>query len=186
MITCLDIETSGLLKETDRLTCIGLGSETGLAQFAAFKPKDEAHMISDADKWMSNQIWSDETTLLTYNGRHFDLPFLKARGALYDITFDYLPSKHIDLLPFATKLNKTRMTKDMFLSKYLNMYVPRTCSGAWLARQYSTGKITMDGHLQNIQHNAQDVLVCLRAHEELIRFDDYNEYINEQMALPPI
>lgn len=182
MILALDIETSGLEPDKSFITCIGLASEDGIVQFAGRFPNQEALMLEDFAEWLEQNI-DDSITALTYNGRHFDIPFLLYRATKAGVELK-LPTKHVDMMAYATSANGgARIPKDMFLSKYLNMYVPRSCSGAWLARQYTTGKMTVDGHFQNMQHNATDLTMTLRAYEELLKFEDFEQFCNEQAAI---
>ncbi|MGM5488121.1 MAG: ribonuclease H-like domain-containing protein [Nanobdellota archaeon] len=64
----LDIETTGLSKERDKVTLIGLydGHETNI-------------LINGQNLNQFQQLIQDYDMLITYNGRCFDLPFLKAK-----------------------------------------------------------------------------------------------------------
>lgn len=185
-LIALDIESSGLEPDKSRITCIGVASEYGIVQFSARLEQDEKVILQEFVDWLDSFDSDSVFTLLTYNGRKFDLPFIFYRALHLGVNIpqDLLSGPHIDMFDYATHANAgVRIPKDLFLSKYLNMYVPRSCSGAWLARQYSAKKMTMDGHLQNLLHNATDLAMTLRAYEELITFEDFNQFCREQREI---
>lgn len=97
----LDIETTGLEATEHHLIAIGVG-------FQSIDSKREVHVhtLSDArgDEVRLIELavgWLDAhepEALVTYNGDHFDLPFLEARlEALKANTDLALPGRHIDL-----------------------------------------------------------------------------------------
>jgi hypothetical protein len=113
-------------------------------------------------KRMTEMNYNFDEPLLTFNGKNFDLPFLKTRLMIHDLPEPpFMRTKHhIDLMTFATACNGgVRISKDMAASKYCNTYVPKNSSGAFLAKIYTQRIVTEDQHYGTILHNCQDLRV---------------------------
>lgn len=82
-----DIETTGLSPARCKVILSGilLRDETGcrVIQYFADRPEDEKEIIEKTLK-----VLSDVDYIVTYNGKHFDLPFMEVRGKKYGITFN--------------------------------------------------------------------------------------------------
>lgn len=92
-----DIETTGLSPSRCSVILSGilLGRNTGdsceVIQFFADSPDDEKIILEK-----TRDILRKADFILTYNGRHFDIPFVKARAAKYGIDFSF-PLYNLDL-----------------------------------------------------------------------------------------
>ncbi len=81
----LDIETTGLKKESCSVYLIGLlypGESFTLSLLFAEKTGEECLILSE----LSRMTAGKEVSLITFNGRHFDLPFLIKRYEVNGIT----------------------------------------------------------------------------------------------------
>ncbi len=104
----LDIETTGLAGGTGTWAfLIGLGTLRNedfiLRQYFLRKPKEEKAMLSHL-----NQTVADYQTLITFNGKLFDLPLLQTRQLLAGISVCE-PDQHLDLLQCARSLWRKRL-----------------------------------------------------------------------------
>lgn len=81
----LDIETTGLKRERDRVYLTGLlfkkDKEWLLKLIFAESPSEEADLLKELDKMLSG-----DCSLITFNGNRFDLPFLIKRYEMHGIT----------------------------------------------------------------------------------------------------
>ncbi|MEG0013496.1 MAG: ribonuclease H-like domain-containing protein [Cellulosilyticaceae bacterium] len=97
----LDIETTGLCKQSDMIFCIGImfvdkGSLTSY-QWIIDNPEEEFLLLTTFIDFTK-----DFEIVITYSGKQFDIPFLIARLNTYDLStapLDNLP--HIDLKRFS-------------------------------------------------------------------------------------
>ncbi|MFO7952207.1 MAG: ribonuclease H-like domain-containing protein [Bacillota bacterium] len=104
----LDIETTGLAGGTGTWAfLIGLGKIEKdffvLHQYFLRKPKEEKAILSHFNKTVSGY-----STLITFNGKLFDLPLLQTRQLLAGINLCE-PDQHLDLLQCARALWKKRL-----------------------------------------------------------------------------
>ncbi|MCR5300941.1 MAG: ribonuclease H-like domain-containing protein [Lachnospiraceae bacterium] len=80
----IDIETTGLKKETTTLYLIGCGhySDQGFVTrlFFADSPDEEYDILRQFEEYSENF-----TTLIHFNGLKFDIPYLKYKALLYDM-----------------------------------------------------------------------------------------------------
>ena len=101
----LDIETTGLSPNFSAVILIGLvifdGKDIRLEQYFAETPAEEKEIIS-----LTNKALKDVDYVITYNGKLFDMPFLKKRSEKYDIDFKtlcnldiFMVMKHYSDLP---------------------------------------------------------------------------------------
>jgi uncharacterized protein len=105
----LDTETSGLAGGTGTYAfMIGLGfrTESGfrLMQLFMRDPSEESALLA-----ILNRILAPFKVLVTFNGRGFDIPLMKARHVLNGIPQPFDSMQHIDLLPVARKLWRNRL-----------------------------------------------------------------------------
>jgi len=105
----LDTETSGLSQGTGTLAfLVGVGrfveGEFSLAQFFVPDPAQEAQMLEALADFLAPC-----RALVTFNGKSFDAPLLKARYRLHQIPCPLDGFSHLDLLPLARRLWRDRL-----------------------------------------------------------------------------
>ncbi|MEP7199195.1 MAG: ribonuclease H-like domain-containing protein [Chloroflexota bacterium] len=105
----LDTETTGLAGGTGTLPfMIGVGRFVGdqfrVAQFFMRDPADEAALLTALSEWLDPC-----ETLVTFNGKAFDLPLVSARYTLQRRTLPVAGTPHLDLLPLARRLWRDRL-----------------------------------------------------------------------------
>jgi len=198
----LDIETSGLEKENDFITCIGYLSNVNSYQSSNSWHKwntdpltAEAQTINSFVKNINDLVGkADVKTLVTYNG-DFDFYFIKERAKKHnieiDFLFDNLQLNHIDLSQFTKELSKTKgrpngyfIAKDTACSKFANMYVPGKNSGAFLARLYKFGMVTQEDHIDMLMHNSIDLCATLKYYQILLQYPDFKKYYSDILDSP--
>jgi tetratricopeptide (TPR) repeat protein len=105
----LDTETSGLAGGTGTyvfLVGIGFRIEHGfkLAQIFMRDPSQEPALLAAI-----TQILDSFDTIVTFNGRTFDVPLLNTRHVLNGFTSPFSAMSHVDLLPLARRLWRNRL-----------------------------------------------------------------------------
>ncbi len=105
----LDTETTGLAGGTGTLPfMIGVGRFKGdqfrVAQFFMRDPADEAALLTALSEWLAPC-----DTLVTFNGKAFDMPLVAARYTLHRRTMPLARTAHLDLLPLARRLWRDRL-----------------------------------------------------------------------------
>jgi uncharacterized protein YprB with RNaseH-like and TPR domain len=105
----LDTETTGLSNATGTFAfLIGLGflRDDGfhLCQIIMRAPPQEAALLA-----IFNRLAADFDTMVTYNGKSFDIPLLVSRHILHRIPPPFGSLGHIDLLHLARKLWRNRL-----------------------------------------------------------------------------
>lgn len=82
-----DIETTGLSPARCKVILSGIlltdSSGSRVVQYFAEQPEDEKQIIEKTLESLSGVDF-----VLTYNGRHFDMPFMETRAKKYGMTFD--------------------------------------------------------------------------------------------------
>jgi uncharacterized protein len=106
----LDTETTGLAGGTGTLPfMIGVGRFIGdqfrVAQFFMRDPEEELALLTALSEWVEPCA-----TLVTFNGRSFDMPLVATRYALHRRTLAIKAAPHLDLLPLARRLWRERLT----------------------------------------------------------------------------
>lgn len=102
----LDIETTGLSPKYHHCYLIGCCfSENGqilLRQFFCENATEESNMLKNFCSFFLcfHQI-------ITFNGRHFDLPFLEKRCALHNLNVSFTSVSHLDIYRECKSLKKT-------------------------------------------------------------------------------
>lgn len=85
--TVLDIETTGLHRATDAVFLVGLQTAEEFRQWLAPSRDEEGELLEAIRPFLADK------TLITYNGDHFDLPFLQERFAVHGIAFPSILSQ---------------------------------------------------------------------------------------------
>jgi len=161
----MDTETTGLAGGTGTLAfLVGVGTcvegTFRLRQYFLPDPAGEAAMLEDVLAEMEAG-----SSLVTFNGRGFDVPILQARTALRLRRFDALTDvPHLDLLPHARRLWKRRLEScalraletDLLGVRRSTEDVPSSMI-PYLYREYlRTGDPNLISGV--LYHNAQDIL----------------------------
>lgn len=161
-ICFLDIETTGLSSKYNEVILIGLlcieNDEVYITQFFADNISEEYELLSKFNKFINSF-----STVITYNGGTFDLPFLKKRLDFYKIVHNIYDLSHIDLLKLVRKnkdLLELKNCKLKTVERYLNIYREDTISGRESIDLYKSYEYTKDQHKKNIilKHNYEDIL----------------------------
>lgn len=94
----VDIETTGLSPERPLflIGALGFANEPNLQLFFARHYNEEAAALQGFAEMVQGK------TLITFNGRYFDWPFIQKRAKSYGVAMPQ-PRGHFDLLPFARK-----------------------------------------------------------------------------------
>ncbi len=108
-IIFLDTETTGLSGGTGTYAfLIGLGYHTAegfrVDQLFMRDPSEEAALLAALDRWLT-----PFKTIVTFNGKSFDLPLLNTRYTLNGITSPISTKGHVDLLHLARRLWRDRL-----------------------------------------------------------------------------
>jgi uncharacterized protein len=123
----LDTETSGLAGGTGTYAfMIGLGFRTTigfrLVQLFMRDPSQEAALLASLSR-----ILEPFKVVVTFNGRGFDIPLMKARHVMNGIPQPFDNLQHIDLLPVARKLWRNRLPSRALKSLEVDILgLPRT------------------------------------------------------------
>ena len=93
-----DIETTGLSPSKSKVVLTGLltvkeDGSSQVVQYFADQAEDEETLIRATAAELEKADY-----IITYNGRHFDMPFMKTRAALYGIDFPDLYNLDLYLL----------------------------------------------------------------------------------------
>ncbi len=170
----IDTETSGLSGGAGTYAfLVGAGrfveGEFRLSMFFMRDPSEEAALLESLANFLAPCA-----ALVTFNGKAFDAPLLRARYTLQDIPCPFDGYAHIDLLPLARRLWRDRLPSRAL--KYLEEHIMQAARGVeevpgyeipWLYFDYlRTGDAAP---LKGVfYHNAMDVvamaaLLCLTA-----------------------
>ena len=108
-IAFLDTETTGLMGGTGTYTfLVGIGrfidKSFVLKQFFLHNPAEESAQLTAIKSFLS-----PTNTVVTYNGKSFDIPLLNTRYILNAISSPFKKVSHIDLLHLARRLWKQRV-----------------------------------------------------------------------------
>jgi uncharacterized protein YprB with RNaseH-like and TPR domain len=165
----LDLETKGLLRN-EFIFMGGIlqkeGQNLSLKQYISFSEKREKGLI----RWLKSNLRGK--TLITYNGKAFDIPFLHYRASLHGISFE-TPQHHIDVIHIARKV-----FKDSFNSRKLKV-LEYNVLGTW--REMDVHPSLIPTLIENFQktrkldflrvisrHNAYDLISTLKILEKII------------------
>ena len=160
-ICFFDIETTGLSSNYNQIILIGVlcleGDRVYIKQFFADRLDEEKEILT-----LFKECLYSFDHIVSYNGKSFDIPFLKNRFSHYNILNDLDIIPHLDLLQLVRK-NKELLglanCKLKTVEKYLNIHREDTISGKesvdlYKAYLYSNDKIKRDIILK---HNYDDI-----------------------------
>lgn len=164
-IGVLDIETTGLNASRSKFILGGLYEPDGktMHQFFAQRQAEEKAALTEFMKQVSAL-----DMVVTYNGRHFDLPFMKKRmealdieGSLpYNLDLYLVLNGHSPIRKFVPNL------KQKTVENYMGLWSTRAdeISGAESVTLYNTYEKTGDEALEEkiLLHNSDDVLQLTR------------------------
>lgn len=164
----LDIETMGLSNQPIILLGVGFPTEQSL-DVHQFLLKDVDQEVAALQAF--SKLIEDRKVLLTYNGKAFDLPYIKRRLNFYGLPpqFDFV---HLDLLHFSRRawgdtLVNCRLNKieRQILEFHRSLDIP----SALVPEFYQTYRETKNpGPLVPIlEHNKQDLLTLLKLFQKV-------------------
>jgi uncharacterized protein YprB with RNaseH-like and TPR domain len=154
----VDIETLGLSERPIILLGIAKPTETHVctSQFLLRDIQDEPSAI-----WALVSQLEPNLSLITYNGRSFDIPFIKQRLAYYGLDAS-LDNPHFDVLHFTRRALRHKLTDCRLetVEKYIGVKREINIPGALVPHFYETYLRTKNtGPLVAIvEHNKQDLL----------------------------
>lgn len=157
-----DIETTGLSRNSTFLYLIGAAAnEEGvwqLYQWMAESQKEEISVLKAFAEFMKSC-----TCTLSYNGDHFDQPYLEARYHLYELPSPFEGKESLDLylhLKPLKALLKLPGMKQPCLEEFLDIRDRIYCDGKECIRLYKEFLKTRDALTADtvIGHNLEDVL----------------------------
>jgi len=163
-IVFLDTETSGLAGGTGTFVfLVGLAYRTAsgyrILQVFMRDPEDEPAFLAGLAQFLA-----PFKTMVTFNGKSFDIPMLNTRHILNGFTPPFSEMQHIDLLPLARRLWRNRLPsrglKDLE-TQILGMTRTEEEVPGWLIPElYYEYLRTKDARpLKGVlYHNAQDIL----------------------------
>ena len=182
-----DIETTGFLAKNSHLYLIGVlyvSKETNTfttIQWFSNKKNDEREIILAFAEFMKNY-----TTLIHFNGKGFDIPYLEAKAENLGVNIEFDNLKHIDLYKSATKLKKffnTENIKLKTLEQFFNLNRDDTFSGKDLISVYEEYIHKNDNILKEflLLHNYEDLkgmltVLNILAYEYI--FNEQYNYVN--------
>jgi len=160
----LDTETSGLSGGTGTfIFLVGLGywhpSGFHLVQLFLRDPAQEPGLLAG----LSHFISADQT-IVTFNGKSFDIPLLNGRHVMNGFTSPFRDMQHIDLLPLARRLWRNRLPsralKDLETEILGLARTEQEVPGWMIPELYYEYLRTGDARPLGgvIYHNAQDIL----------------------------
>lgn len=103
----LDIETTGFSRDRDQVFLVGLQGPEELGQYFLDDPREERDLLVETLGQMAHK------RILSYNGDAFDLPFLAARAARYQVVLP--PFQSMDFYPWLRKRKKFFALEDLKL-----------------------------------------------------------------------
>ena len=154
----VDIETLGLSERPIILLGIAKPTKTHIctSQFLIRDIQDEPGAI-----WALISQLEPNLSLITYNGKNFDIPYIKQRLAYYGLDAP-LDNTHFDVLPFTRRALRHKLSdcKLETVEKYIGIKRDINIPGALVPHFYDTYlRIKNAGPLVAIvEHNRQDIL----------------------------
>lgn len=159
----LDIESTGL-QPRQPLFLVGLlfrrDGQYRLKQYLARRPAEEKALLSGI-----TEVVQEFGSVVTYNGRNFDIPYIETRMAKYNLPYSS-PQCHIDLLWFARRHYRAHLPNCRLATleeHVLNMKREGDIPGHRIPDAYNRFIRTQEpGRMLDIlEHNALD-LISLR------------------------
>jgi len=166
----LDIETTGLMPTSSHVTLIGYlrpgNLNRSLTQLFAEEPSEEPELLQQAFKDLA-----DADLLITYNGRRFDLPFLRRRAFVWG--FEVPKWRHRDLFDDVARLDPLRrLFPDHRLQTVMH--------NAGLARSdASDGRAMILAYLRWLEHRLPEDREEILTHnaDDLVQLPDLTAYL---------
>jgi len=113
-----DIETTGFSPAASTLYMIGCARRKSnricIDQFFAEKPEEEAEILA-----AFFQMLSPYTTIITFNGVGFDIPYLKAKADHYKFPEHFRDFEYLDIFKSVSSIIAHRPTSCPFSSLFL-------------------------------------------------------------------
>lgn len=178
-----DIETTGFSPANSTLYMIGCARRKSnricIDQFFAEKPEEEAEILA-----AFFQMLSPYTTIITFNGVGFDIPYLKAKADHYKIPEHFRDFEYLDIFKSVSSIKfllKLENYKQKTIESFLGLKRKDKKTGGDLIHVYFTHvkhptEETM--HLLRI-HNYEDVLHMI----DLLSVLSYLEVLNGQYTI---
>lgn len=178
-----DIETTGFSPANSTLYMIGCARRKSnricIDQFFAEKPEEEAEILA-----AFFQMLSPYTTIITFNGMGFDIPYLKAKADHYKIPEHFRDFEYLDIFKSVSSIKfllKLENYKQKTIESFLGLKRKDEKTGGDLIHVYFTHvkhptEETM--HLLRI-HNYEDVLHMI----DLLSVLSYLEVLNGQYTI---
>lgn len=161
-IGILDIETTGLSPKNSAFILGGLVTpkpdELKTEQFFAETLSEEKQTLDEFWKAVS-----EKDVLITFNGQHFDLPFMKERahGAIKEFPF------HLDLYLMVKKFSPIKKFLPNLKQKSIENYM-----GLWQYRKDEiSGKDSVDLYYRFLSEKTQELkeLILLHNHDDILQ-----------------
>lgn len=163
----LDIETTGLNKNTETIYLIGLAyydndlEKWNIVQLFAEELKEEIDIVLEAHK-----ILSDFDVIINYNGTSFDIPFLNSKLKFYKTNKEIEIDKSLDLYR-VMQSNKNifhlKNYKLKTIEEFLGIHREDKLTGKECIQFYFDYLVTKDLELKNsiLLHNYEDLYYLL-------------------------
>lgn len=173
-----DIETTGFSPSNTSIYLIGCARRSGyqiiLEQFFAESPAEEEQIITSFLSVIKNC-----STILTYNGVGFDVPYLKAKCDLYGLGEDFSKKEYIDFYKIASSLKfllKLSNYKQKSLEAFLSVRREDVLNGGELINVYKAyvRRPSEEKMLLLKRHNYEDVMGMIG----LIPLLGYSSFLN--------
>ena len=154
----VDIETLGLSERPIILLGVAKPTQTHVctSQFLLRDIQDEPSAI-----WALISQLEPNLSLITYNGRSFDIPYIKQRLAYYGLDAP-LDNPHFDVLHFTRRALRHKLSdcKLETVEKYIGIKRDINIPGALVPRFYETYLRTKNAGplVAIVEHNRQDLL----------------------------
>lgn len=173
-IAAVDIETTGLNPSRNKFVLGGIMDlETKVIhQYFAENRSEESEALSAFIDELSNF-----DMVITYNGKHFDLPFIQKRADHYEIPFEspYNLDLYLVLNGHSPIKNFVPNLKQKTVENYMGLWQTRTdeISGAESVELYNLYEKSGDQKLRDkiLLHNSDDVLQLARLMKVLAKCD---------------
>ena len=187
-----DIETTGFMAKNTHLYMIGIlyvcketNTFTTIQWFSNNRDDENDILLSFWD------FIKDYKTLIHFNGKGFDIPYLEAKAELLDISIDFNVFNHIDLYKSAGKLKKFLKTENIKLKtieQFFGLDREDSFSGKDLIAVYDEYMHKKDDILKEflLLHNYEDIngmltVINILAYEYI--FNGYYTYISHEIDL---
>lgn len=178
-----DIETTGFSPASSSLYMVGCArrnkDQIQIDQFFAEKPEEEADVLN-----AFFELLADRTTIITYNGIGFDIPYLKAKADHYHIPERFREFEYLDIFKSVSSMKfllNLENYKQKTIESFLGLPREDQKSGGDLIHVYHDYvKVPSEEafHLLRI-HNYEDVLHMV----DLLPVLSYLEVLNGRYTI---